>query len=118
MSEPKSIWNLECQLGEGPVWADGALWFVDIKNRKIYRTDAGGGGRRSWDAPEEVGFILPADDGGFVAGLQSGLHRFDPESGAFALIAAIEPERPDNRLNDGTVDPSGRLWFGTMDNKG
>ena len=28
----------------------------------------------------------------------------------------MEPERPGNRLNDGVVDPHGRLWFGTMDN--
>ena len=28
----------------------------------------------------------------------------------------MEPERPNNRLNDGVVDPLGRLWFGTMDN--
>lgn len=117
MSEPKAIWNLECELGEGPVWVDGALWFVDIKKQKIYRTDADGSGRRSWDAPEQVGFILPADDGSFVAGLQSGLYRFDPESGAFGRIVEVEPDKPDNRLNDGTVDPSGRLWFGTMDNR-
>jgi sugar lactone lactonase YvrE len=117
MSEPKAIWNLECELGEGPVWVDGALWFVDIKKQKIYRTGADGSGRRSWDAPEQVGFILPAEDGSFVTGLQSGLYRFDPESGAFTLITEMEPERPHNRLNDGTVDPSGRLWFGTMDNK-
>jgi sugar lactone lactonase YvrE len=117
VSEPKTIWNLECELGEGPVWVDGALWFVDIKKQKIYRTGADGGSRRSWDAPEQVGFILPADDGSFVAGLQSGLYRFDPESGAFDRIAEVEADKPHNRLNDGTVDPSGRLWFGTMDNQ-
>ena len=116
MSEPKNVWNLECELGEGPVWVDGALWFVDIKKQKIYRTGPDGSGRRSWDAPEECGFILPADDGSFVAGLQSGLYRFDPESGAFDRIAEVEPDKPNNRLNDGIVDPSGRLWFGTMDN--
>jgi D-xylonolactonase len=116
MSEPKNVWDLHCELGEGPVWVDGALWFVDIKKQKIYRYEPSNGGRREWDAPEECGFILPADDGSFVAGLQSGLYRFDPESGAFDRIAEVEPDKPNNRLNDGTVDPSGRLWFGTMDN--
>ena len=115
LTKPINIWSVECELGEGPVWADGALWFVDIKKRKIHRCDASGGERRSWDAPEQIGFLLPAEDGGFVAGLQSGLHRFDPESGAFSLVAEIEPDRPANRLNDGVVDPEGRLWFGTMD---
>lgn len=110
---PRNLWNLGCELGEGPVWSDGAIWFVDIKKRRIHRLF--GEERSSWDAPEQIGFLLPAEHGGFVAGLQSGLHLFDPESGRFSLLAAVEPERPGNRLNDATVDPSGRLWFGTMD---
>jgi D-xylonolactonase len=32
------------------------------------------------------------------------------------LLAEVEPDLPTNRLNDGVVDPVGRLWFGTMDN--
>jgi len=116
MSRVENIWGVGATLGEGPVWADDALWFVDIKQRKIHRCDARGGDRRSWDAPEQIGFLLPARAGGFVAGLQSGLHRFDPADGRFEPIVEVEPERPANRLNDGVVDPSGRLWFGTMDN--
>jgi D-xylonolactonase len=113
--EPTNVWGLNCELGEGPVWVHDALWFVDIKTRKIHRYEPASGARRSWEAPEQVGFIFPAEDGGFVAGLQSGLHRFDPETGGFTLLAEVEPERPGNRLNDGVVDPFGRLWFGTMD---
>ncbi len=115
-SEATSVWEVGAELGEGPVWVDGALWFTDIKGRKIHRYDPAGGARRSWDSPEEVGFVLPARGGSFVAGLQSGLHRFDPAGGRFEPIAEVEPDRPGNRINDGTVDPSGRLWFGTMDN--
>jgi sugar lactone lactonase YvrE len=117
-SEPRSVWDVAAELGEGPVWdpRDKALWFTDIKKRKIHRYDPANGQRRSWDAPEQVGFVLPAANGGFVAGLMSGLHRFDESTGRFSLIAAVDPDRPNNRLNDGVVDPAGRLWFGTMDN--
>ena len=52
-----------------------------------------------------------------MVGLQSGLYHFDEMSGAFDLIVEVEPDKPDNRLNDGVVDPAGRLWFGTMDNR-
>jgi D-xylonolactonase len=118
-ADPRSVWNVAAELGEGPVWVarDRALWFTDIKNREIHRYDPASGDRRTWIAPEQVGFVLPAQVGGFVAGLMSGLHRFDESTGRFTLIAEIEPERPNNRLNDGVVDPAGRLWFGTMDNK-
>lgn len=117
-SEPRSVWDIAAELGEGPIWVerDRALWFTDIKKRQIHRYDPAGG-RETWGAPEQVGFVLPAERGGFVAGLMSGLHRFDESTGRFTLIAEIEPELPNNRLNDGVADPSGRLWFGTMDNK-
>lgn len=117
-SEPKVVWNLEAELGEGPVWVelDRALWFVDIKKHLVHRYDPASGSKDSWEAPEQVGFVVPAERGGFVAGLQSGLFHFDEKSGAFERIAEVEPDKPDNRLNDGVVDPKGRLWFGTMDN--
>jgi sugar lactone lactonase YvrE len=116
-TEPKSVWDIGCELGEGPVWVDGALWFTDIKRQLIHRYEPSSGARRSWPAPEQVGFVLPAQHGGFVAGLMSGLHHFDETTGGFTPIAEMEPEHPDNRLNDGVVDPAGRLWFGTMDDK-
>ena len=118
MTEPRDVWPLAAELGEGPVWVerDRALWFVDIKKQQIHRFDPTDGSKNSWDAPEQVGFVFPADRGGFVAGLQSGLYHFDERNGAFGLIAKVESDKPNNRLNDGVVDPQGRLWFGTMDN--
>src|SRR5215212_8196105 len=117
-TEPRSVWDVGAELGEGPVWVerDRALWFTDIKRQKIYRFDPATDERAEWGSPEQVGFVLPAEGGGFVAGLQSGLYRFDPGNGEFELIVEVEPDIPTNRLNDGVVDPLGRLWFGTMDN--
>ena len=118
VGEPRNVWDLAAELGEGPIWVerDSALWFVDIKKHQVHRLDPASGDRKSWTAPEQVGFILPAERGGFVAGLQSGLHHFDETSGKFDPIVEVEPYLPNNRLNDGVVDPHGRLWFGTMDN--
>jgi xylono-1,5-lactonase len=116
-SEPVSVWQLGAPLGEGPVWVerDQALWFVDIKSHKIHRYDPANGNTRSWDAPGQVGFVLPIDGGGFIAGLQAGLSRFDERDGSFTPLCTPEPHLPGNRLNDATVDPQGRLWFGSMD---
>jgi len=113
----RNVWSLGATLGEGPVWdaRDAALWFVDIKQHRVHRFDPVSGEMRSFDAPSQVGWVLPAADGGFLAGLQTGLHRFDPESGAFTLLTAVEPDRPGNRLNDATVAADGAVWFGSMD---
>src|SRR3569833_3463175 len=82
MNEPRNIWNLECELGEGPVWVDGALWFVDIKKHKIYRYEPANFGLCVWDAPEQVGFILRGGGGGGGAGRRGGRGRGGPGGGA------------------------------------
>src|SRR4030095_750837 len=91
--EPRLVWELENELGEGPVWVerDQALWFTDIKRLRIYRYDPATGDQQSWRSREQVGFVLPAESGGFIAGLQSGLHRFDPEHRKFELLVEVEP---------------------------
>jgi sugar lactone lactonase YvrE len=117
LTEPRSIWPLAAPLLEGSVWVerDAALWFVDIKSHRVHRFDPASGARRSWDAPAQIGFCLPAHGGKFVAGLQTGLALFDPADGSFTPLVDPEPDLPGNRLNDGVVDAAGRLWFGTMD---
>ena len=110
------VWALSALLGEGPVWsaAENCLWFVDIKQCKIHRFDPSTRSARSWDTPAQPGFIAPRAAGGFIAGLKTGLHRFDHEHGSFELLETIEDPALDNRLNDGHVDSRGQLWFGSM----
>ncbi|MEJ1968945.1 MAG: SMP-30/gluconolactonase/LRE family protein [Rhizomicrobium sp.] len=114
-SEPTCVWDIRAKLGEGPLWARGALWFVDIKQDKLHRYDPTTGAKRSYDAPAEPGFIV-AQESGFIVGARGALYRFDPQSGDFSVLCDVEMDKPGNRLNDGALDPSGRLWFGTMDN--
>ncbi|KAB7644075.1 SMP-30/gluconolactonase/LRE family protein [Polymorphobacter fuscus] len=112
----QSVLGVGATLGEGPIWFEDAVWFVDIKGRRVHRFVPATGAARSWDMGAEVGWILPAATGGMIVGLQTGLHRFDPASGALQLLHRPEPGLPGNRLNDATTDAQGRLWFGSMDN--
>ena len=114
--DAEHICPVGAELGEGPVWVerDAALWFVDIKARRAHRWHPGSREHRFWPAPEQPGFLAPLRGGGFVAGLKTGLYRFDPEAAEFALLTRVEPHLPDNRLNDGYVSPEGELWFGSM----
>jgi sugar lactone lactonase YvrE len=113
--EVRQVCSLGATLGEGPVWIDDALWFVDIKQHKVHRFAPASGKLDSWTAPAQVGWVQPMASGGMLAGLQSGLHDFDPGTGAFTPLVAVEPHAPGNRLNDSCVDAAGRLWFGSMD---
>ena len=117
MSEVECVWPVGAVLGEGPVWSavEKKVWFVDIKAPAIHRFDPATGDQRTWPAPERVGFVFPTSAGWLIAGLKTGLHRFNPETGNFALLHVVEPHAPNNRLNDGFVDSHGFLWFGSMD---
>ena len=117
MSEVQTIWDGQATLAEGPVWDDAAsvLWFVDIKQQAIHRFDPRDGRLTSWEAPAQVGWVFPALGGALLAGLQTGLARFDPDAGKFESIASVEPEVPTNRLNDAAVAKDGAVWFGSMD---
>jgi sugar lactone lactonase YvrE len=114
---PELVLRSACELGEGPVWRarDRSVWFVDIKGLRIHRFEPGTGAAWSWAAPAQPGFIAPTVRGDWIVGLKTGLHRFDPKQGHFELMAPVEDASLGNRLNDGFVDATGRLWFGSMD---
>lgn len=114
---PECVWRVGATLGEGAVWhaASRCVVFVDIKGRRLYRYDPDTDVRRSWVAPGQIGFALPSVEGSLVCGVQGGLYRFDFASGTFSRMLPVETDRPGNRLNDGYVDRTGALWFGSMD---
>lgn len=115
---PEPVAFPSTSLGEGPVWDAGrqCLWFVDIKQRKLFRFDPASPTLEQWRAPGEIGWALPADDRLLLCGLQGGLHWFDATTGEFAAWLTVEPDLPGNRLNDACTDNSGAVWFGSMDN--
>jgi sugar lactone lactonase YvrE len=107
-------------LGEGPLWdtAEGALYWVDIKARRIHRLDPRTGQDVSWPTPEPVGSLAVRAAGGLVVALRSGFHFMDPATGLVTPVARPEPERAGNRFNDGKPDRRGRFWAGSMDRRG
>ena len=114
--EVSCIADVKAVLGEGPVWVEReqALYWVDIKGLKIFRLDEADS-LTSWQTPFRIGSLAPRAQGGFIAGTERGFAIVDPGEERFELLADPEPERTDNRFNDGKVDRCGRFWAGTMD---
>src|SRR5262249_21426293 len=103
-------------LGEGPLWdaAERALYWVDIKGRLVPRFDPARGEDRQWRVPEAGGSPAVRGRGGLVLALSSGFHLFDPATGVTEPIVDPEPDRKENRFNDGKPDRQGRFWAGSM----
>jgi D-xylonolactonase len=110
------IADVHAVLGEGPVWVarETALYWLDIKGRKVFRRDDKGA-ISHWPTPLRVGSIAPRKSGGFIGGTEDGLAAIDLDAGTFEIVAKPEEALPGNRFNDGKVDRRGRFWAGTMD---
>lgn len=104
-------------LGEGVLWdaQRGIVWFVDIKRHRLWHFDPATGSNAFTEAPEQIGWAIPTEEGPLLCGLKDGLHTFDPESSTFTKLCAVPGEPASNRLNDACTDPWGRVWFGSMD---
>lgn len=67
-----------------------------------------------WQLDEPVGPLALTDAGRMILGLKSGFAHFSPADGRVTHLAAPEPERPANRLNDGAVSRGGRFFAASM----
>ena len=111
--------DVKTTLGEGPLWDVGAS---SASTGSTVSTDACSAPRRTareircWDVPQKIGSMaLRKDGGGAVVSLASGFHFLDFRRGDVELINDPEPDKRNNRLNDGKVDKRGRFVAGSMD---
>ena len=107
-------------VGESPVWdeAQDRLLFVDIVAPALYAFTPANGDLKRWEMPAPIGSFGLCADGRALLALQTGLHFFDFATAKLESFLHPEPDRPDNRLNDGKVGPDGRFWVGSMDASG
>jgi sugar lactone lactonase YvrE len=116
-------------LGEGPYWvpSESVLLWVDIVAGRLHRTRVPAGMTTSADLGQ-VTAVFPVQGGGLLyAGKYQMMLRqpaASPAPGQAATdlaavgyterVVAAAPAHPTVRFNDGAVDPSGRVWIGSM----
>lgn len=109
--------DIRTELGESPVWSarDNLLALVDIAGRAAHRYDPASGRHKISPMPEEIAFVAPAQEGGWVAGMRTGIFLLDDRMKVRRRIAGNPGDSATSRFNDGGTDPLGRLIIGTMD---
>ncbi len=109
------VLDAKAELGEGAIWHDNVLYWVDIPPGKVCIYDPGAGTNREIEVGQMVGTVVPRERGGVAVAVENGFGLLDTESGTFTHLRNPEEGNSANRMNDGKCDPGGRFWAGTMD---
>jgi sugar lactone lactonase YvrE len=104
----RSLW------GEGPIWWNNSLYYVDIEGKAIIRLNPDSEAETVWEFSERIGCIAPCNNGQLLYAGDNGISIFDPQTNKSSSIIDPESHLPDNRFNDGKCDPYGRFWGGTI----
>jgi sugar lactone lactonase YvrE len=111
----KAIGTRTSKWGEGPIWWNNQLVYVDIEGHALITLNPITNEEVSWNVGERIGTVVPRLSGGYLYAGDSGINTFDPASGEKQNLADPEADkRPNNRFNDGKCDPAGRFWAGTI----
>lgn len=104
------------QLGEGPIWDDehAQLIWVDIDQGAIHRFNPQSGEHTSESFGVPIGCLGLRKQGGLVLATKYGFTLWEDGDTQLTPFLDPEPDRPNARFNDGSVDPAGRFWVGTM----
>lgn len=110
------IGNTVSLWGEGPIWWQEQLYYVDIEGCKLRTLQPDSDEEHEWGVGERIGTVVPTEkaDEIIYAG-DSGFILLNLKSGKKTPLADPESAlRGTNRFNEGKCDPAGRFWAGTI----
>uniref|UniRef100_A0ACB8FI30 Uncharacterized protein n=1 Tax=Sphaerodactylus townsendi TaxID=933632 RepID=A0ACB8FI30_9SAUR len=105
-----------CELGESPLWEEkeNSLLFVDIKGKKVFRWNSLTKEVQSVPLDDLVGFVSLRECGGYIIAQGTQFVALDWKNKSLTRINNVDWDKPNTRLNEGKVDPAGRLFAGTL----
>jgi sugar lactone lactonase YvrE len=110
------VLDARADLGEGPRWDAGRqqLFWVDIMRGLVHAFSPSSRACRSVAVDRPVGALALSSDGSLVLAVVDGFARLDLDAQRIEMLASVEADRSENRMNDGACDAAGRFWAGTM----
>ena len=117
MNEVELLVDSGTLLGECPVWdvKEKVLYWIDIDGHKINCYDPSSCKNETRKLPFKAGSLAIRKQGGLLLAMSNGFYNYDFKNEILeSRECDPEPERKDNRLNDGRCDPGGRFWVGSM----
>ena len=107
-----AVGDVRAEVGEGPHWDRECqvLWWVDLLEGLVHRSDLASGETTTLSAGRPVGAVVTRGPGGLVTADSRGFS-FLTEHGE--VFDRVEVLAPGHRMNDAKTDPAGRLWAGS-----
>nr|XP_056717847.1 regucalcin-like [Euleptes europaea] len=108
-----------CKLGESPLWEEkeNSLLFVDVIGKRVFRWNSLTKEVRSIPVDDLVSIVALRKCGGYIITQGTQFASLNWENESVTIINHVDKDKPNNRFNDGKVDPAGRLFAGTMGNE-
>ncbi|XP_048348798.1 regucalcin-like [Sphaerodactylus townsendi] len=109
----------QCKLGESPLWEEkeNSLLFVDITGKKVFRWNSLTKEVQSVPVDDVVSLVSLRECGGYIIAQGTQFVALDWKNKSLAPINNVDWDKSNTRINDGKVDPAGRLFAGTMGNE-
>ncbi len=104
----------QCQLGEGPLWSDGRLYWCDINLMRLHACAVDGSQAKFVQFDERISALGRLPEGRLLIASEKALFSYDPATGSRQHVADLEADNPATRSNDGRADRQGGFWIGTM----
>lgn len=116
----KCVWEARAILGEGPLHdpRNETLYWLDIKGEKLFALSLRNGDKQTWAIPGNISALGLHSNGGLIAAGKHGFCHIKIDEDAAPFVTYLnDPESgiEKTRFNDGSVDPYGFFWAGTMD---
>ncbi|MFC0180890.1 SMP-30/gluconolactonase/LRE family protein [Thorsellia kenyensis] len=107
----------KAQLGECPRYDERTqiLYWVDITAPAIHAYNTLDNTHTVYATHEHVGCFALHEQGGFIAGMRSGIWYLDAQAKPIKKLADNPTDNSITRFNDGRADAKGRFWLGTVD---
>ena len=111
----------ECHniLGEGALWSNSTntLFWLDIPMpSKLHSYSFDTREYNTYAMPEMITAMAERSESNLLIASHYGLNNYNLAEKKFEPIIKIEPDKPENRCNDGAADFLGNFWVGTMQN--
>jgi sugar lactone lactonase YvrE len=111
LTSPSLLFRAQAQTGEGPVWSDGDLVWVDIPSGDIHRTNVSTGLTHTINVDALVGAVSEIEGStDLLVAMEKGFARLQ---GTSLTVIDQVLDSLTHRMNDAKCDSLGRFWSGS-----